>query len=132
VLHLLSALGVDMADELPGPGKTSLEPDNPRGHWERWEIVEFHDPHIPPLNRDLSRSISRFCAAGSVVGGARRRQIRREIVAFLETRMGDGYFGFKDPRTDGLMPVGIRSSTSSSWRRSRAVSAQSRASRQIA
>jgi len=22
--HLLSALGVDMADELPGPGKTSL------------------------------------------------------------------------------------------------------------
>jgi len=32
-------------------------------------------------------------------------QIRREIVAFLEQRMGDGYFGFKDPRTVRLMPV---------------------------
>jgi hypothetical protein len=32
-------------------------------------------------------------------------QIRREIVVFLEQRMGEGYFGLKDPRTVRLMPV---------------------------
>ena len=41
--HILSALGVDMADKIPGPGNPAPTPDNPRGHWERWEIVEFHD-----------------------------------------------------------------------------------------
>src|SRR5205807_10075996 len=32
-------------------------------------------------------------------------QVRREITAFLERRMGSGYFGFKDPRTVRLMPM---------------------------
>jgi hypothetical protein len=31
--------------------------------------------------------------------------VRREITAFLEERMGNGYFGFKDPRTTRLMPM---------------------------
>jgi hypothetical protein len=50
--HLLSALGVDMADNIPGPGNASPAPDNPRGHWERWEIVEFHDRILGLFNRD--------------------------------------------------------------------------------
>ena len=50
--HILSALGVDMADKIPGPGNTSPAPDNPRGHWERWEIVEFHDRILGLFNRD--------------------------------------------------------------------------------
>ena len=33
--HLLSALGVDMSDKIPGPGNPAPTPDNPRGHWER-------------------------------------------------------------------------------------------------
>src|SRR4051794_40988006 len=49
--HLLSALGVDMADDIPGPGHASPAPDNPRGHWERWEIVEFHDRILNFFNR---------------------------------------------------------------------------------
>jgi hypothetical protein len=41
--HVLSALGVDMTDKVAGPGSQTLSSDNARGHWERWEIVDFHD-----------------------------------------------------------------------------------------
>src|SRR5437870_235341 len=50
--HLLGTLGVDMADQISGPGKSSRSRDNPRGHWERWEIVKFHDRILGLFNRD--------------------------------------------------------------------------------
>src|SRR6266446_7754395 len=103
--HLLSAHGVDMDHEPPGPGKTSLAPDNPRGHWERWEIVEFHDRVLGLFNRDYWGRFHDFALPVAWWADPRVAQIRREIVAFLETRMGDAYFGFKDPRTVRLMPV---------------------------
>jgi len=43
--HVLSALGVDMVDEVESRF------DNPRGHWERWEIVDLHDRILAKLNR---------------------------------------------------------------------------------
>ncbi|HXO90609.1 MAG TPA: sulfotransferase, partial [Stellaceae bacterium] len=103
--HILSALGVDMADRIPGPGAMSPTPDNPRGHWERWEIVEFHDRIFHLFNRDYFGRFHDFALPVAWWAEPRITQIRREIVAFLETRMGDGYFGFKDPRTVRLMPV---------------------------
>jgi hypothetical protein len=103
--HILSALGVDMADKIPGPGATSPVPSNPRGHWERWEIVEFHDRILCLFNRDYSRPLHDFALPVAWWADPRVAQIRREIVGFLEQRMGDGYFGFKDPRTVRLMPV---------------------------
>src|SRR5205814_1239378 len=45
--HILSMLGVDMADTV----MTAPRSDNPRGHWERWEIVEFHDRILSFFNR---------------------------------------------------------------------------------
>jgi hypothetical protein len=103
--HLLSALGVDMADKIAGPGNMSPTPDNPRGHWERWEIVEFHDRILGLFNRDYLGRFHDFALPVAWWADPRVAQIRREIVAFLESRMGDGYFGFKDPRTVRLMPV---------------------------
>src|SRR6516225_3897102 len=103
--HILSALGVDMADKIPGPGATSPVPSNPRGHWERWEIVEFHDRILGLFNRDYLGRFHDFALPVAWWADPRVAQIRREIVAFLEGRMGDGYFGFKDPRTVRLMPV---------------------------
>ena len=103
--HILSALGVDMADKIPGPGNPSPTPDNPRGHWERWEIVEFHDRILGLFNRDYLGRFHDFALPVAWWADPRVAQIRREIVAFLEERMGDGYFGFKDPRTVRLMPV---------------------------
>ena len=103
--HILSALGVDMADRIPGPGATSPHPSNPRGHWERWEIVEFHDRILNLFNRDYLGRFHDFALPVAWWADPRVAQIRREIVAFLQRRMGDGCFGFKDPRAVRLMPV---------------------------
>src|SRR5207253_7561406 len=49
--HVLSALGLDMADNIAAPGRDKVTNDNPLGHWERWEIVEFHDRILRFFNR---------------------------------------------------------------------------------
>ncbi len=103
--HILSAIGVEMTDKIPGPGAASTTPDNPRGHWERWEIVEFHDRILGLFNRDYSGRFHDFPLPVAWWADPRVAQIRREMIGFLQTRMGDGYFGFKDPRTVRLMPV---------------------------
>src|SRR5271166_2912402 len=103
--HLLSALGVDMTDKIAGPGNARVTPDNPRGHWKRWEIVEFHNRILGLFNRDYLGRFHDFAQPVAWWADPRVAKIRREIVAFLEERVGDGYFGFKDPRTVRLMPV---------------------------
>jgi len=103
--HILSALGVDMADKITGPGNASVTPDNPRGHWERWEIVEFHDRILHLFNRDYLGRFHDFALPMAWWADPRVAQIRREIVTFLEQRMREQYFGFKDPRTVRLMPM---------------------------
>jgi hypothetical protein len=97
--HILSALGVDIADDI------GVNRGNEKGHWERWEIVEFHDRILRLFNRDYFGSFHDFALPVAWWADPRVAQIRREIVTFLERRMGEGYFGFKDPRTVRLMPV---------------------------
>jgi hypothetical protein len=97
--HLLSALGVDMADDI------GADATNARGHWERWEIVEFHDRILGLFNRDYLERFHDFPLPVAWWADPRVVQIKHEIVAFLEKRMGEGYFGFKDPRTMRLMPL---------------------------
>src|SRR5215468_6237848 len=97
--HILSALGVDMVDDV------GVNLGNDRGHWERWEIVEFHDRILGLFNRDYWGRLHDFALPVAWWADPRVAQIRREIIAFLENRMGDGYFGFKDPRTVRLMPM---------------------------
>jgi hypothetical protein len=104
--HVLSALGVDMADKISGPGNmSSPDSSNPRGHWERWEIVEFHDRILGLFNRDYLGRFHDFALPVAWWADPRVAEIRREIIAFLEKRMGAAYFGFKDPRSVRLMPV---------------------------
>jgi len=103
--HILSALGVDMADKIPGPGNPAPTRDNPQGHWERWEIVEFHDRILGLFNRDYFGRFHDFALPVAWWADPRVAEIRHEIVGFLERRMGKGYFGFKEPRTVRLMPV---------------------------
>jgi hypothetical protein len=66
--HVLSALGLDMADNKAPPGHDGPSEDNPLGHWERWEIVEFHDRILQFFNRWFFYAVPRFLFAGSVVG----------------------------------------------------------------
>jgi hypothetical protein len=103
--HVLSALGLDMTDRVPGPGLDSPGADNPLGHWERWEIVEFHDRILRFFNREFFSPTHDFALPVAWWAQPEASQIRREIIALLERRMGNGYFGFKDPRTVRLMPM---------------------------
>jgi hypothetical protein len=97
--HILSALGVDMADEV------GVNLGNDRGHWERWEIVEFHDRILRLFNRDYGGRFHDFAMPVAWWADPRVAEIRREIVAFLERRMDRNYFGLKDPRTMRLLPI---------------------------
>src|SRR5271166_2704257 len=97
--HILSAFGLDMADDI------RADATNARGHWERWEIVEFHDRILGLFNRDYLGRFHDFALPVAWWADPRVAQIRREIVAFLEQRMGDRYFGFKDPRSVRLLPM---------------------------
>jgi hypothetical protein len=103
--HVLSVLGVDMADRIAAPGHDAPASDNPRGHWERWEIVEFHDRILELFNRGYATPFHDFPLPVAWWADPRIADIRREIAAFLETRIGNRYFGFKDPRTVRLMPL---------------------------
>jgi hypothetical protein len=96
--HILSALGVDMADDaVPTVGNA--------GHWERREIAEFHDRILALFNRDYDGRFHDFALPVAWWADPRVVRIRREIVTFLEGRVGEGYLGFKDPRAVSLMPV---------------------------
>ncbi|HXC91354.1 MAG TPA: hypothetical protein VNV18_14420 [Stellaceae bacterium] len=103
--HVLSMLGVDMADNVAGPGNLAPTPDNPRGHWERWEIVELHDRILALFNRSYYGICHDFPLPVAWWADPRVAHIRREIVAFVEGRIGRAPFGFKDPRTMRLMPM---------------------------
>jgi hypothetical protein len=97
--HIVSAMGIDMADEI------SAQPSNLRDRWERWEIGEFHDRILRLFNRAYFGPFHDLALPVAWWADPRVCQIRREIVAFLQERIGDSYFGFKDPRTVRLMPI---------------------------
>ena len=97
--HILGALGVDMADDVGTNG------GNARGGWERREIVEFHDRILSRFNRDYLGRFHDFPLPVAWWADPHVAAIRREMLGFLERRMGEEYFGFKDPRTVRLMPV---------------------------
>ena len=103
--HVLSALGVDMADQAPGRGLTKFGTDNQKGHWERWEIVDMHDRILALVNRGYYTALHDFPFPVAWWTDPRIAEIRREIVGFLEKKMGRGAFGFKDPRTIRLLPM---------------------------
>src|SRR5437764_15176593 len=103
--HILSALGVDMTDKVAGPGADTPGFDNPKGHWERWEIVELHNRILGLFNQEFHSPLHDFSLPVAWWADPQVAAIRREIGAFLEGRMGHGIFGFKDPRTVRLMPI---------------------------
>ena len=92
-------MGIDVADDIR-PAES-----NARGHWERWEIVEFHDRILRLFNRDYIGPLHDLPLPAAWWADPRVARIKREIIAFLTGRMGDSYFGFKDPRTVRLMPL---------------------------
>jgi hypothetical protein len=100
VSGLLSALGRDMTDEI------SPNDSNPHGHWERWELVGFHDRVLAMFDRAfVGPNHAQPLPMGWWADPAVRR-IRDEMAAWLEGRMGrSARFGFKDPRATRLLPM---------------------------
>src|SRR5438477_9195803 len=97
--HVLSALGVDMTDDL------DANATNQKGHWERSEIVAFHDRVLHLLNQRFYGPLHDFALPAAWWVQPEVVQVRREITAFLKRRIGEAPFGFKDPRTTRLMPM---------------------------
>lgn len=98
--QVLSLLGVDMADDV------GRAPANEAGHWERWEIVAFHDRVLRSLDRDYWSGTHDFALPSGWWAQPEVRTIQRELEDFVRTRMRPGHpFGFKDPRTARLLPL---------------------------
>ncbi|MCJ2022241.1 hypothetical protein MKK84_33395 [Methylobacterium sp. E-065] len=98
--QVLSLLGLDMADDV------GQHPNNQAGHWERWEIVEFHDRVLRLLGRDYWSGTHDFPLPSGWWAQPEVRAIQRELEDFIRTRMRPGHpFGFKDPRTARLLPL---------------------------
>jgi len=96
--HVLNALGVNMADE---PVAT---PSNPKGHWERLEIVALHDRILDLFNRGYFDPLHDLPLAQGWWDDPRVAAIKRDIVAFFKPRLVPGMsIGFKDPRTARLL-----------------------------
>ena len=98
--HVLSALGYDMADEaLANSG-------NAKGHWERLELVAFHDRILALFDRGWFGPNHGHELPEAWWIDPRVREIRGEIIAWLHARRGEtSYFGFKDPRAALLVPL---------------------------
>jgi hypothetical protein len=97
--HVLSALGVDMADEI------GAAPSNPKGHWERQEIVELHNRILGLFDRGCESPLHDLPLPPAWWVDPRVARFRRETMVYLEERMTGGLFGFKDPRAARLLPV---------------------------
>jgi GT2 family glycosyltransferase/glycosyltransferase involved in cell wall biosynthesis/Flp pilus assembly protein TadD len=100
--HVLSALGVDMADAI------AVQESNEKGHWERRQIVDLNDRILEHFNRGFYTPHHDFGLPVGWWADPEVSAVRREIVALLAARMGEAPFGFKDPRTSRLMPMWLQ------------------------
>ncbi len=98
--HVLSALGFDMADDV------GVNEGNQKGHWERWELMDFNDRILALFDRSWHSQKHSFAMPPAWWADPRVRAIREEMIAWLRPRMGERRrFGFKDPRVSILLPV---------------------------
>lgn len=97
--NVLSTLGLDMSDDV------QVAPSNERGHWERPEIVAFHDRILRAFNRDWFDDRHALGLPPHWWTLPLVRGIRDEMVQWLRGRERIRHFGFKDPRTARLLPL---------------------------
>jgi hypothetical protein len=103
--RVLAMLGVDMLEKIPAPEGLLSGSGDPRHFTQRSEIVEFHDHILELFNRDDSSALRDFPLPVAWWTDPRVVRIRQEISGFVDGKLGDGYFGFEDPRTVRVMPV---------------------------
>jgi hypothetical protein len=98
--HLLSGLGIDMT------AATGPRPDNAKGHWERAEIVTYHDRILKLLNRAWGSPTHTLSLPAGWWAEPRVRAVRNEMISWLRQQLAERVnFGFKDPRVALMLPV---------------------------
>ncbi len=98
--HVLSLLGLDMADE------ASPHESNPKGHWERWEIVQLHDRVFQLFGQDYYDPRHALPLPAGWWADPRVRLVRDEITQWMGERMKRSRrLGLKDPRISRLLPM---------------------------
>ncbi len=100
--HVLSCLGIDMADEL------MVNDGNAKGHWERLELMVLHDRILELCNRGYHTPMHDLALPAAWWADPQVQAVKHEITEFLGRRIGAMPFGFKDPRTARLMPVWLQ------------------------
>jgi hypothetical protein len=96
----LGHLGVSMAE------RPDAQPSNPRGQWERPEIVACHDRILEMFERGFYNPLHDLPLPAGWWLEPAVAEIRREIIRFIEQkRDASAPFGFKDPRTARLLPL---------------------------
>jgi hypothetical protein len=101
----LSALGVEMTEKAASPISQPTKHNGAAGHWERPEIANFHNRILDLFDRGRDQPSPNFALPVAWWSDPRVADIRREIVGFIEERIGREPFGVTDPRTVQLMPV---------------------------
>ena len=98
--HLLSGLGVNMT------AATGPAPDNPKGHWERAEVVTYHDRILQLLSRAWDNPNHALSLPPGWWAEPRVRAVRNEMITWLRQQLAERVnFGFKDPRVALMLPV---------------------------
>jgi GT2 family glycosyltransferase len=100
--NIMHYLGCDMADE-----SDAISDKNPKGFWERPEIVKLHDEILDLLDRKIGdpRHVLPFPA-----GWWRRKElqdVKQRLVAYVDQQLhtSTDLWGFKDPRTCRMLPL---------------------------
>jgi hypothetical protein len=93
----LQALGVYLGDPLLGP-----QPDNPKGYWEHWRILELNEAVMAAIDRpwSSSRPIPPETWEDHDLGELKDRA----AAVLVDLFRGRPLWGFKDPRTIRLFP----------------------------
>ena len=97
---VLGHLGVAMAES------PDAQPSNPRGQWERPEIVARHDRILEMFERGFYNPLHDLPLPAGWWLEPPVAEIRHELIRFIEqNRAATAPFGFKDPRTARLLPL---------------------------
>jgi hypothetical protein len=100
--RVLSALGVEMTNSAARPQAGRSMRNGAGESWERPEISGLHDRLLALFGVDPGDD---FELPVSWWADPRVAEIRREMAAFVDERIGSERFGFQDRRTMRLMPV---------------------------
>lgn len=101
--NVLNALGVEMADQLGLNGPPNA--DHAPAYLERTEFAGLYDGILEYLDRKHSYLSHDFGFPVAQWADPDLTSTRREIVAFLQTRIRDGYFALENPPTVRRPPL---------------------------